>query len=79
MILTHYYDIVNCQFITGGFNFYYEITSIYLKGYIALFNYLDQLRFDDSERSIKELAVDVLMNKVSDTNNDIRLRQVEYV
>lgn len=43
-------------------------------------NYLDQLRFDDSERSIKELAVDVLMNKVSDdTNNDIRLRQVEYV
>ncbi|MFJ5761190.1 hypothetical protein ACIQAA_19220 [Neobacillus sp. NPDC093182] len=44
-----------------------------------MFNYLDQLRFDDSERSIKELAVDVLMNKVSDTNMDIRLRQVEYV
>lgn len=44
-----------------------------------MFNYLDQLRFDDSERSIKELSVDVLMNKVSDTNNDIRLRQVEYV
>nr|WP_208919965.1 IS1595 family transposase [Paenibacillus uliginis] len=60
-------------------NRFYGISTKYLEGYIALFNYLDQLRFDDSERSIKELAVDVLMNKVSDTNNDIRLRQVEYV
>ncbi|MGG0754784.1 hypothetical protein [Brevibacillus laterosporus] len=60
-------------------NRFYGISTKYLEGYIALFNYLDQLRFDDSERSIKELAVDVLINKVSDTNNDIRLRQVEYV
>ena len=48
--------------------YFYEIPS-----------YLVHLRFDDSERSIKELAVNVLMNKVSDPNNDIRLRQVENV
>jgi transposase-like protein len=53
------------------------VATKYLNGYLALFNFLDAISFDNTFNGIRQLAVQSLLHQEFETKNSLRLKIAE--